>query len=277
MINIFADSTADLGMELSSKFRVNIIPLLVHLAEQEYQDGVDMDAPRLFELVAKTGQLPKTAARSVGDYRQYFQMPGENIYIGISSQLSASMQNARLAANELPDGKVCIIDSLNLSTGIGLLVLRAAELRDQGCSVEQIREEITTCIPRVRSSFVLETMEYLYKGGRCSALQAVVGSLLKIRPVIEVKPDGCMGVKDKLRGTRSKALEAMLASFEADLPGMDLRRVFVTHAGCLKDAEFLASEIERIAAPGEVLITMAGSVISSHCGPDTIGILYMVK
>ncbi len=277
MINIYTDSTADLGIELSSKYRVNVVPLLVHIAEQEYQDGVDLDAPRLFELVAKAGQLPKTAARSVGDYKQYFQTPGENIYIGISSQLSASIQNASLAADELSDGRVCIIDSLNLSTGIGLLVLRAAQLRDQGYSVAQIKEDILSCIPRVRTSFVLETMEYLYKGGRCSALQAVVGSLLRIRPVIEVKPDGCMGVKDKLRGTRAKALESMLASFEADLPNLDRQRVFVTHANCRKDAEFLASEIRRIAAPEEVLITMAGSVISSHCGPDTIGILYLVK
>jgi DegV family protein with EDD domain len=120
-------------------------------------------------------------------------------------------------------------------------------------------------------------MEYLYKGGRCSALQAVVGSVLKIRPIIEVRPDGTMGVKEKARGTRQKGLQSMLDDFAAHLPELDRKRVFITHTGCDADAELLRQEIARLADPQEIRTTLAGSVISSHCGPDTIGILYMVK
>lgn len=120
-------------------------------------------------------------------------------------------------------------------------------------------------------------MEYLYKGGRCSAIQALVGSFLKIRPVIEVRPDGTLGVKDKVRGTRQKALGLLLANLEADLPALDRHRIFVTPTGCAADADYLVEEIRRLAAPDEVCVTVAGAVIASHCGPDTIGILYMLK
>jgi DegV family protein with EDD domain len=120
-------------------------------------------------------------------------------------------------------------------------------------------------------------MEYLYKGGRCTAIQALMGSMLRIRPIIEVHPDGTMGVKEKARGTRAKALQMLLDDLQSCLLELDRHRIFVTHSGCQGDAEFLAGEIRRIAAPDDVRITLAGSVISSHCGPDTIGILYLLK
>jgi DegV family protein with EDD domain len=170
-----------------------------------------------------------------------------------------------------------VIDSLNLSTGIGLLVLKAAELQQQECSADEIQQQILASIPKVRTSFVVETMEYLYKGGRCTAIQALMGSMLKIRPIIEVHSDGTLGVKAKARGTRAKALQMLLDDLESHLPGLDRHRLFVTHSGCQADAEYLAQEIRRIVSPDEVRITLAGSVISSHCGPDTIGILYLMQ
>jgi DegV family protein with EDD domain len=124
---------------------------------------------------------------------------------------------------------------------------------------------------------MVETMEYLYKGGRCSALQAVVGSMLKIRPIIEVRRDGTMGVKEKVRGPRQKGLQSILDDFAAHVPELDRKRVFITHAGCDADVEFLRGEVERLAHPGEIRVTLTGGVISSHCGPGTIGVLYMVK
>lgn len=276
-LHILTDSTADLGKDLAAEFGVDVIPLTVTLGENAYLDGIEIDQQKLFDLVAQTGILPKTAAPSVGEFVRFFERDGESVFIGISSKLSATIQNARLAVAERGDGRVRVVDSLNLSTGIGLLVLRAAELRDAGRSAAEIEQDILACVPKVRTSFVIDTMEYLYKGGRCNALQALAGSVLKIHPIIEVRPDGTLGVKGKARGLREKGLQMMLDDFAADLERLDRRRVFVTHTTCPEDAEYLKQEIIRLAAPDEVRITLAGSVISSHCGPATIGILYMLK
>jgi DegV family protein with EDD domain len=276
MMKIITDSTADLGMDIASEFNISIVPLSVFIGGKTYLDGIDLRPEELFKLVEQTGELPKTAAPSANDFERAFKSEGECIYIGVSSKLSGTIQSAYLARKNFPAGQVRIIDSLNLSTGIGLLALKAAELRDRGISSSDIEATVNAARQKVRASFVVETMEYLYKGGRCNALQAIMGSMLKIRPIIEVRKDGTMGVKGKARGTRQKVLEMMLADFETDLSHLDHHRVFVTHSGCTQDADFLIGEIRRMASPEETRITLAGSVISSHCGPDTIGILYMV-
>jgi len=277
MLTILTDSTADLGSDIAAEFNLRVIPLSIFIGGRTYRDAGDIGPDDLFRLVKQTGELPKTSAPSVGEFENAFRKIDEGVYIGISSQLSATLQNARLAAQGLPAENVCVIDSLNLSTGIGLLALMASELQRQGCTREEIRDRVQRSIPKVRTSFVVETMEYLYKGGRCSAIQALMGSMLKIRPIIEVRPDGTMGVKAKARGSRAKALQVLLDELESQLPNLDRRRVFITHSGCPADAEFLAREVQRIAAPEDIRITLAGSVISSHCGPDTIGILYLLK
>jgi DegV family protein with EDD domain len=278
MVSIITDSTADLGCALSAKFSIAIIPLLVTIGGKTYQDGVDIQQSDLFRLVAKEGELPKTAAPSVGEVTKAFDTDGDVIYIGISSRLSATMQNAKLAADMLPPGKVTVIDSLNLSTGVGLLALRAADLRDQGCSAEEICQTISAARPKVKTSFVIETMDFLYKGGRCTALQAIAGSVLKIHPIIEVRQDGTLGVKSKARGTLQKGHSMMLNDFEQHLVDLDPQRVFITHTSTNTEAvQFLVDEVKRIANPREVYVTSAGSVISSHCGPGTAGILYMLK
>ncbi|MCE1255683.1 MAG: DegV family protein [Anaerolineae bacterium] len=277
MVTIVTDSTADLSPELIQRFNIIVVPLAVTIANQTYQDGLTLNTAQLFKLVDVYNQLPKTAAPSEGDFLGIFSRPGEFFYTGLSSALSATFQNATLAARELPQGKVKLVDSLNLSTGIALLVCKAAELSAQGLTNADIASEISRCVSKVRTSFVIETMDYLYKGGRCSSLQHLVGSLLKIRPIIEVNSQGKMGVKDKSRGTRKKALDCMLTDLENHLNELDRHRIFVTHTGCDEDALYLAEEINKICAPDEVNITTAGSVIASHCGPDTIGILYLVK
>lgn len=277
MINILTDSTSDLGREAVKEFDFDVIPLPVTIGGKVYLDGIEIEQEKLFDLVREVGALPKTAAPSVGEFHKFFDRPGESIFIGISSRLSATVQNAKLAAADLPAGRVRVLDSLNLSTGIGLLVLLAAELRAAGKSAEEIEQAVLSAVPKVRTSFIIDTMDYLYKGGRCTALQAIAGSMLKIHPIIEVRPDGTLGVKEKARGARQKGLQLMLDDFAAHLDELDRRRVFVTHTTSPEDAEFLRSEIIRLAAPDEVRITKAGSVIASHCGPGTIGILYMVK
>ena len=278
MFNIITDSTSDLGSGTAAEFKLTVIPLLVTIGEKTYHDGVDIHQDQLFALIQEYNELPKTAAPSAGEFTKAFDQPGESLFIGISSKLSATLQNAHLATDMLAAGKVRVVDSLNLSTGVGLLALRAAELRDQGFSAERIEQELLASVPKLRVSFVIDTMEYLYKGGRCTALQALAGSMLKIHPIIEVRPDGTLGVKSKARGTLQKGYQMMLDDFESHLPELDRRRVFVTHT-CADEAEvqLLVEGVKRIAAPDEVRVTRAGSVIASHCGPGTAGILYFVK
>jgi DegV family protein with EDD domain len=198
------------------------------------------------------------------------------IFIGIGSKLSGTMQSAYLAKAELPERRIYPIDSQNLSSGIGLLVLKAAELRNEGIPIEKIVKEIEITVPKVRTAFIIDTLDYLYKGGRCSALSNFIGSMLRIRPVIAVR-DGALGVKDKIGGSRKKALDSLLVDFKKNLPQIDLHRVFVTHTGCDDDAIYLKTGLMEIAPIEEIDITYAGATISSHCGPNTIGILYILK
>lgn len=277
MIEIFSDSCCDLSPELIDRYKIHIIPLAVFENGENYLDGKTITTPQLFEMVKATGVLPKTSAPSEGDFLTQFDTVDEAIFIGISSKLSATIQNAINASRSLTNKKIVVIDSFSLSTGIGLLVVKAAELRDQGKSIEEIREEVNNFIPRLNVSFTIESLDYLYMGGRCSSMEHVVGSLLKIRPVIEVKPDGSMGVKTKIGGSRKKSLQFMLDEFERKLPDVDLHRVFITHTYCDKDADYLKSELLKLAPIEEVCITYAGTTIASHCGPDTIGILFFTN
>ena len=276
-VNIFTDSTADLGQALSERYGIGIIPLYVNLNGNTYSDGVDITTPDLFRSVEETGQLPKTSTPTVADFETRFSQPGESIFISISSKLSATCQNAILAQQNFEPGRVFVIDSLNLSTGIGLLAIKAAAWRDEGLPAAEIYRRVSELIPKVRTSFVIETLEYLHKGGRCSALQNLMGGLLHIRPVISVRPDGTLGVKGRTRGARLKALQVMLDNFCDSVEQIDTDRVFVTHTGCQEDAEYLKTALSKLAPIHEVHITTAGSVIASHCGPGTIGILYLTK
>ena len=157
------------------------------------------------------------------------------------------------------------------------MVLKAAELRDQGCSLDEIERQVRQSIPNVHTSFVVDTLEYVYKGGRCTAIEMIVGSLLKIRPVIEVRQDGTLGIREKNRGTRKKALDSLLQDFRAHLDILDPHRVFVTHTTSDEDALYLAAELKKLAPIEHLQITSAGSTIASHCGPGCIGILYITK
>jgi DegV family protein with EDD domain len=277
MINILTDSCSDLSPELIEKYGLDLIRLSVFINDHTYYDGKDIDPAMLFDLVAKTGQLPKTSAPSLAEFMKFFDRPGESLFLGIASPLSATYSNALLACENLDHASVRVIDSLNLSTGIGLLVIKAAELRDQGCSIDEIERQIRQSVPKVHTSFVVDTLEYVYKGGRCSAIEMIVGSLLKIRPVIEVRPDGSLGIREKNRGTRKKALASLLLDFAHHLDSLDTHRVFVTHTTSDDDALYLATELKKLAPIENLHITNAGSTIASHCGPGCIGILYMTK
>lgn len=277
-IKILTDSTSDLSPELIQKHDIGIIPIYVTFDEETYRDGVDMRAEDLFKKVEECGKLPKTAAASPGDFIKIFEpfieQGDDIIYIALSSGLSSTYQNALMAAKNFPDGRIEVVDSLNLSTGIGLLVMKAVDYVKEGLSLQEVAARVRECVPKVETEFVIDTLEYLYKGGRCSAMQNIVSSMLRIRPLIKVV-DGKMIVGDKTRGKRERALENMLERSLAHQDHMDLTRVFVTHTAGLSDAEFLKAELEKRIDAREIIITEAGSVISSHCGPNTVGILFL--
>ncbi len=282
-VKIMTDSTADLSQELIDRYNLTVVPLLVQFDQETFRDGVDIDTSRLFQLVTQHKRLPKTASPSPATFRQAFAEAtadgSQVIYIGISSQLSATIQNARIAAEMLPEGRVRVFDSANLSTGVGLQVLRACDLAQQGKTADEIMASLEQERSKVRTFFVIDTLDYLHMGGRCSGVQALLGSVLRIRPVISVV-DGGMIVAAKLRGTRRKGVDWMLANIERDAREGRVRpdRVFITHTGVDEEVQYMAGEVRRILPDvKEVLEARAGSVIASHCGPGTIGIHYMLK
>jgi DegV family protein with EDD domain len=276
-VTILTDSTADLGADLARERGIGVVPLAVNIGGRSFRDGVDLRPAQLFALVDQYGELPKTSAPSVPEYARAFDNGGDSVYVGISSRLSSSVQNALLAARDLPAGRAHVVDSLSLSTGIGLLALRAADMRDRGATAADIEAALRAAVSKLHVSFAIDSLRYLHMGGRCSGLQSLVGSVLHVRPVIEVRPDGTLGVKTKTRGVRRRALQTMLDDLSANLASLDRARVCITHAHCPDDAAFLAEEVKRLASPEEVLVTEAGAVISSHCGPGCVGVLYLTQ
>ncbi|MCK8486062.1 DegV family protein [Paenibacillus sp. MBLB2552] len=279
-IKIFADSTCDLHAEWITKYDIGIVPLYVTFSEQTYKDGVDLSVPELYRKVDETGKLPKTAAPSPADFIQAFApyaQEGQRIlYISLSSELSSTYQNALIAAEEFTEGTVTVFDSLNLSTGIGLQVMKAVGAAAEGKSVEEIVHMLTAVRSQVETEFVIDSLDYLYKGGRCSGMQNIVGSLLRIRPVIKVE-GGKMTPAYKIRGSREKALDQLLDNALSRLPEMDNDLIFVTHSLADEDAKMLKEALESKTNARLVAVSNAGCVISSHCGAKTIGILYTKK
>ncbi|WP_069649971.1 DegV family protein [Caloranaerobacter ferrireducens] len=279
-IKIFTDSTCDLSTEILEKYDISVVPLYVSFGNETYKDGIDINTKKLYDLVDKYGILPKTSAPSPTDFyeafKPYIDEGKDIIYIGLSSKISSTLQNAKIAASKFPDNRIEIIDSLNLSTGIGLLVLKAVDYAKEGLGIKEIGDKLRNKIPLVKTSFVIDTLDYLYKGGRCSALQSFVGSMLKIKPIVKVV-NGTMILGQKARGKRRKIIDKMLENTIKESNNIDLERIIVTHSMGYEDALYLKNELENNLNVKEVIITDAGCVISSHCGPNTVGILYINK
>lgn len=278
-IIISSDSTTDLSKELKERYNVSIIPLGVSLGEDTYLDGVNITPDGIYEYVAKTGDLPKTTAANLGDCIDYFSNLVKDgdavVHFSISSEMSSTYNNARMAAEEFEN--VYVIDSKNLSTGGGLLVVAAAEMAAKGMDAKEIVAEVEKLVPCVDASFVIDNLEYLHKGGRCSAVAMLGANLLKLKPCIVVK-DGKMGVDKKYRGSFANVLKLYVEERLGDASDIDLDRVFVTHAGC--DMEIVNEVVNQVKAAAdfkEVFLTRAGCTISSHCGADTLGVLFIRK
>ena len=280
-IKIITDSTCDLTKELLEKYDITVIPLYVNFKETSFKDGVTIDTSLLYQKVEEYQMLPKTAAITIVDFMtvfsQYIKEDYDIIYTGISKALSSTYNNAVITANEIDPDRISVIDSMNLSTGIGLNLLRIAKLRDEGKNLAEITEDITNYRLKVKSQFAIPTLDYLYKGGRCSGLTNLVGKVFKIKPIIEVR-NGKMSVGPKPRGKMINALNTLLEMIKKDLNNLELENVFITHSLNYEDASYLETELKKF-LPSEVKLynTCAGCVISSHCGKGTIGILYVVK
>ena len=276
-ISITSDSTCDLSSELKERYNIGILPLGVTLGDKNYLDGVDITPDDIYEHHAKTGELPKTSAANMSDCIDFFQKFVDEgkavIHFTISSEMSSTYNNSRMAAEEFDN--VYVIDSKNLSTGGGLLVVAAAEMAAKGMEPATIAEEVRKLVDCVDASFVIDSLEYLHKGGRCSAVAMLGANLLKLKPCIEVK-NGSMGVGKKYRGKFLDVLKTYAAERIGDGSGIDLDRVFVTHAGCDKEiVDTVVAEVKKLAPFKEVFVTRAGCTISSHCGRNTLGVLFI--
>lgn len=278
-IIISSDSTCDLSAELKERYGVKILPLGVTLGTNVYRDGFDITPDDIYAHYDKTGELPKTTAANVGECADFFAELKKDcdavIHFTISSDMSSTYSNSCIAASELEN--VYVIDSKNLSTGGGLLVVAAAEMAKDGMEPAAIVEQIEKLKPCVDASFVIDNLEYLYKGGRCSALAMMGANLLKLKPCIEVK-NGVMGVGKKYRGTFSKVVEEYVEDRLQNVDDIDTARVFVTHAGC--DPELMETVVNKVKEKGifkEVFFTRAGCTVSSHCGANTMGVLFIHK
>ena len=280
MVSIVADSTCDLSRELLEKYKVKIIPLHILLGEKEYEDGVDLRPEEIYAWADDHKTTPKTSAPSVETVMQTFRPlldKGDDIVcFSISESMSTTANVMRLAARQLEaEDRIIVVDSANLSAGIGLLVLEAARMALQGKTAEEIVAETERLKPKVRASFVVDTLTYLHRGGRCNGLEAMAGSMLKLHPKIVVS-EGKMSSSKKYRGKIDKVILAYAKDMEEQRLQARKERVFITHSGCPEETVLMVKEyLESLSRFEEILLTRAGGVISSHCGPGTLGVLFI--
>lgn len=282
MVKIISDSTCDLSPELVAKYDIDILPLHILLGEDEFEDGKTITPEQIFKWDDEHKTTPKTSAPSLEKaielFRPYVEEKREIVCFSISSSMSTSGNVMRLAAEELEaSALITVIDSANLSTGIGHLVIEAAIMAKNGKTAAEISAAMEELKPLVRASFIVDTLIYLYRGGRCNAVAAMAGSVLKLHPKIVVE-NGAMDASKKYRGKLATVILSYVKDMEEALKKARPDRVFITHSGC--DTEIVnavRSYLESLGVFQEILETRAGGVISSHCGPGTLGVLFIAK
>lgn len=277
-IQLVTDSTCDLTDQLKEAFHIVSIPLCIVLEDQSYYDGEQITPDQIYQWSDANRQTPKTSAPSyehaLETLKPFMDAGDDIIFIGISEQMSTTCNVIRLIADDLHYDKLYVIDSMNLSTGIGLQLLYAASLIDEGRSAAEIVEKIEQRRGKVRASFVVETLTYLARGGRCKAVTALLANTLKLKPQIVVE-HGAMNVSKKFRGKQSSVILKYVKEMENDLLCADPTCVFITHSGCEDSIiEAVRSYLDSLDYFAEIYVTRAGGVITSHCGPGTLGVLY---
>lgn len=277
-IKITADSTCDLSPELVEKYNVGIMPLHVILGDKTCRDGVDVCPQDIFQFVKESGVLPKTAAASCEEFKEFFTRNIEGydclIHFNISSKASSSYDNAVVAAKEL-GLKIYVVDSLALSTGQGLLVLKACDLAAEGKQPEEIVSTAEALRYKLNTSFIPDVLDYLHKGGRCSLAALIGAKVLKLHPLIAMK-DGQMYAQKKYAGGHEGCLKKYIKDLAAEYPHYDKTRCFITHSCCEPSVvEEVRRQVKETFDFKEILETKAGSVVTSHCGKNTLGVLFI--
>lgn len=280
-IKLVTDTTCDLSPELIQAHQITMVPLYVNFKEETYRDLFELNPKEMYDLVQKKGYLPKTAAASPGDFydcfKRYLEEGYEIIYTGIGGNFSASLTSANTAKKMLDSPKIHLVDSENLSSGSGLLVLKAAKYRSEGDSAATIVQKLEAIRKQIRSQFVIDTLEYLYKGGRLNALSAFMGTMLRLKPIIKVR-NGLMAVGKKPRGNIRIGIDLMIRELLDLQDRVDEDFLMITHSLANDEATYIKQELARYDIKVKHIIeTAAGCVISSHCGKGTIGILYIEK
>lgn len=277
---ITCDSVNDLSKKLISKYKIKVLPIQVTLGEKNYVDDGSLTSEDIYKEYRENAVLPKTAAFSpqtvIDFFKPYADKGYEIVHIDLSSELSSCYQSATIAA--LTFDKVQIVDSRQLSTGMGLLVIEACRLRDRGFSAKEIAEQLEVFKSKISTSFVIDTLEFLHKGGRCSGLAALGANMLSLRPCLEMR-DGTLRVVKKYRGKMEKVYSQYIDE-KLDILTIDTtREVFITHSGEIdkKVLEGLKNKVSETLKTDDVHITQAGCTVCSHCGPKTLGILFVKK
>ena len=279
-VKIISDSTSDLSPELVKKYDISIVPLYVVMGDKIRKDGIEATPEDIYEYVSQSGKLPKTSAPNLNDFlsafRNWRNQGYEIVHFNISSEFSSSHATARMAAEEV--GGVEVVDSRNLSTGSGLVVLHACEMAENGASAKEIAEECRALTGRVEASFVVDSIDYLHKGGRCSSVAALGANLLKLKPCIEVT-EGKMQSGKKFRGTIDRVIINYVTERLQNREDIDKHRIFITHTRCSEETVNAVRDKINELQPGfdEILETTAGCTVTSHCGPGTLGVLFIRK
>ena len=280
MVKIISDSTCDLSRELLETYDIAILPLHVHLGNEQSLDGVNITPDELYAWSDANNGTPKTAAASIAEvmdiYKQYLDTADEIVIFSVSAEMSSNYRVMKLAAQEMEcEDRIFVIDSENLSTGIGLMVIEAAIMAKEGKCGGEISAVIETMKSKVRASFVVDTLTYLHRGGRCSSVAALAGGVLQLHPKIVVE-NGRMDAKKKYRGKMNRVILSYAKDMEEELKAAKCDRVFITHSGCeTEDIAAVREYLQSLQVFGEILETRAGGVISSHCGPGTLGVLFV--
>ncbi|MDA3932227.1 MAG: DegV family protein [Tenericutes bacterium] len=246
-IKLVTDSTCDLSEELIKIYDIEVIPLYVNFKDKSYLDGVDIVVPKIYDMVKESNELPKTAAPSPGIFydvfKKYLNQGYDVLYTGIGSKFSASFNSAKIAKDMIDTDKIYLVDSLNLSTGSGLLLMKAGEMIKENKSATEIQKELEDIVPRVRSQFVIRTLDYLYKGGRLNALSVFFGTMLRFKPIIKVR-DGVMGVGKKGRGKVENAINIMINDMLNEKEEIDEDFMMITHSLAKEAANYIREQIE---------------------------------
>jgi len=282
-VKLICDSTMDIEPEIYEQEDIDVVPLHVAFKgdPKDYKDGIDIDTLKIYEKVKECGETPKTGAVNVGEWMDVFQKyidKGYDIVVTtLGTNLSSCYQNAVIASQEFDEGRIFVLESGNLSTGSGLLLMKQIKYKNEGLSAKEIYEKVQPLAEKVSAKFCIENLDYLYKGGRCSGLALLAANALHIHPVAKMI-NGKLVVYKKPRGPYRKSVEEQINEFKNDLPNIDLDCVYITDSYFLDgEDDYVYSVISKLMPKENIHRSKSGCTISSHCGPKTIGILYILK